>query len=728
MSLAVPLSLQLLLTFVGLLMGMTIVLTTSAYTTLLTNLETDARRGVILATRTREQVLTQLFHLRQQRAEGFLVSVESLCGEPLESGRLGWVPECVRTMVDDFRRSERASGALLTYRNRRLRRSGRIVPAEAPAPGTLARVVRGRNDGVEYAMKATRRQLALALRFDHDEVARLFDDQSDLGRAADVFLVDSEGRFLTAVRGAALGTSPARASEIVQNCQFASDASVGPDYRGIKSIQSFKPLPALGGACVVARVGYDETLAPAQRLRADLMGHAAWFVVVGIVLSLVAARWISAPVRRLALSARTLQVGRFDRPLPLAGPLEVRALGRAFNAMGNALAELVAKEQATRREAEAANRSKDDFLATVSHELRTPLTAVVGWAQMLQSGRLSPQDVKHGLTVIQRSAAAQRQLIEDLLDVSRIVSNRLRIAPEPVRLAEVVEAALDAVRPQAAAKQVEIETLLAEPAMVLGDPQRLEQIVWNLVWNAVKFTPASGRVSVELSRLDRQVLLTVRDTGVGISSAFLPHLFEWFRQGDPRSRSQSGLGLGLGIVRRLVQLHGGSVRAESGGEGHGATFIVTLPLHEPAPGLSASRHAETGSTVLATRLDEARVLVVEDDDDTREFVRLALETAGASVAAVGTAEEARRELSTTPPDVLISDIRMPDEDGYSLIRSLRRLGVTTPAIALSAYSRQDDVAEAHAAGFHIHLAKPIGAARLIDAVATLLDQQGQTVH
>jgi signal transduction histidine kinase len=171
--------------------------------------------------------------------------------------------------------------------------------------------------------------------------------------------------------------------------------------------------------------------------------------------------------------------------------------------MGNALAELVAKEQATRREAEAANRSKDDFLATVSHELRTPLTAVVGWAHMLQSGRLSPQDVKHGLTVIQRSAAAQRQLIEDLLDVSRIVSNRLRIAPEPVRLADVVEAALDAVRPQAAEKQVEIETLLSEPAMVLGDPQRLEQIVWNLVWNAVKFTPPSGRVSVELSRLDR---------------------------------------------------------------------------------------------------------------------------------------------------------------------------------------------------------------------------------
>ena len=208
--------------------------------------------------------------------------------------------------------------------------------------------------------------------------------------------------------------------------------------------------------------------------------------------------------------------------MPLGGPSEVRALGRAFNAMGNGLAELVAKEQAARREAEEANRSKDDFLATVSHELRTPLTAILGWSQMLQSERLPPDRMRHGIEVIERSARAQRQLIDDLLDVSRIVSNRLRIVREPVRLADVIDAALDAVRPQAAAKHVEIETLLSESAVVLGDPRRLEQIVWNLAWNAVKFTQDSGRINVTLTCADRQVILTVADTGVGILPRFFP--------------------------------------------------------------------------------------------------------------------------------------------------------------------------------------------------------------
>ena len=327
--------------------------------------------------------------------------------------------------------------------------------------------------------------------------------------------------------------------------------------------------------------GYDEAVAPAERLRADLVIRGGWFVVVGIALSLLAAQWISGPVRRLAASARKLQTGRFDRPIPLAGPSEVRALGRAFNAMGNDLAELVAREQAARRAAEHANRSKDEFLATVSHELRTPLNAILGWAQLLRSDKRSADQARHGIAVIERNARRQSQLIDDLLDVSRIVSNRLRLSREPVQLVEIVEDALDSVRPQAAAKQVEIETLVADAALVLGDPRRLEQIIGNLVWNAVKFTQPSGRVTVQVTRTDREVMLTVSDTGAGISSTFLPYIFEWFRQEDARSRSQAGLGLGLGIVRHLVQLHGGKVHAESRGLGQGATFTVTLPIYDP---------------------------------------------------------------------------------------------------------------------------------------------------
>jgi signal transduction histidine kinase/ActR/RegA family two-component response regulator len=723
---ALPLSVQLLLTFVGLLVGMTAVLTTAAYTSSRANLEADARRTVGLATRTREQALTRLFHLRQQRAEGFLVSIESLCSEAMDSGRIVWFDDCVRTMVDDLRKSERATGALLTYRTRRLSRSGRPVSAGALPSGALARVIRGADGAVEYAMQATLDQTTLALQFDHREVARLFEDQSGLGPGGEVFLVDHDGTFLTpALNGASVPTD--RAGEFLEHCRSGADPFVDVDYRGIRTIQGFWPLGALGTACVAARVGYDEALAPAERLRAELVTRGAWFVVIGAVLSLVAAQWISAPVRRLAASARKLQTGRFDRPIPLAGPSEVRALGLAFNAMGNDLAELVAKEQAARREAEAANRSKDEFLATVSHELRTPLTAILGWAQMLRSERLPADRVRHGIEVIERNARAQRQLIDDLLDVSRIVSNRLRITREPVCLADVIEAALDAVRPEAAAKQVVIETVLTESAVVLGDPRRLEQVVWNLAWNAVKFTQPSGRITVQLTRADRHLILSVADTGVGISSAFLPHVFEWFRQSDAGQRSQSGLGLGLGIVRRLVQLHGGSVHAESRGEGHGATFVVRLPVHEPAsPALSAPRHAAPASRPLENRLNAVRVLIVEDDDDTRELVRATLVNAGASVGAVATAQDARREMATGAPDVLISDIRMPEEDGYALIRSLRSAGVATPAIALTAYARREDADEARAAGFQIHLPKPVDVGRLIDAVATLMEDR--TVH
>jgi CheY-like chemotaxis protein len=377
--------------------------------------------------------------------------------------------------------------------------------------------------------------------------------------------------------------------------------------------------------------------------------------------------------------------------------------------------------------AEEANRSKDEFLATVSHELRTPLNAILGWAQMLRSERLSAEQVRHGIAVIERSARAQTQLIDDLLDVSRIVSNRLRLTREPVALLTVVEAALDAVRPHAATKRVEIVTELSDSALVFGDPRRLEQVVWNLAWNAVKFTPESGRIVVRLKREGRRLALTVSDTGVGISSAFLPYVFEWFRQEDARSRSQSGLGLGLGIVRHIVQLHGGTVQAESAGVGHGAAFTVTLPVYEPtAAAVVQARPAPPDPPVIEHRLNAARVLLVEDDADTREVVRATLESAGASVEVVTSAEEARREMLAEAPDVLISDIRMPEEDGYSLLRSLRGAGIVTPAIALTAYARLEDADEAHAAGFQVHLPKPVDAGQLVNAVAALLGNQ--TVH
>jgi signal transduction histidine kinase len=720
---ALPLSVQLVLTFVGLVVGMAAVLTTSAYTTLRTNLEAEATRNVTLATGTLEQSITQLFELRQQRIAGLLASMESLCAEPLASGTLAWVDDCTRTMVNDFRRSERADGALLTYRGRRIARSGSRITAQ-PRPDVLAEIIRLPDGGVQYLMARTQRQTTLRLLFDHDQVADLFEAHFGLSRSGEVLLADYHGRFLTRGRHGVSAVPDTRVDEFGAKCRSGMEARVELDYRGIKTFQSFRPVSALGTACVAASLGYDEAIAPAERLRSDLLIHGGWFVLVGAVLSLVAAQWISAPVRRLAVWARQMQSGRFDRPIPLAGPSEVRALSQAFNVMANDVAELVAKEQAARRVAEDANRMKDEFLATVSHELRTPLSAILGWAQMLRSERLQPDRLRHGIAVIERSARTQRQLIDDLLDVSRIASRNMRIAKAPVRLVEVIEAALDAVRPQAAEKQVELATELADSSAVLGDARRLEQVVWNLLWNAVKFTQPGGHVAVRLHRTGRQIVLAVTDTGVGISSAFLPHVFDWFRQEDARSRSQSGLGLGLGIVRHLVQLHGGSVKAESRGLGLGATFTVALPVHEPAAATVPVRRDQPRPA--APRLDSARILVVEDDEDTRELVRTVLESAGASVETVSTAQEARSEVLADAPDVLISDIRMPEEDGYALMRSLRDAGVTTPAIALTANARSGDADDARSAGFQVHLPKPVDVARLIETVATLL--RGGRVH
>ena len=717
---AVPLSIQLLLSFVGLLIGLAVVLTTAASSSVVANLQTDASRRVSLATRTREQTLSQLFQLRQKRAEGFLVSLEKVCTETLPSQRLAWPDDCVRPMVDDFRKSEGALGALLTYRNRRIRRTGERVSSETPAAGALAKVVRGADGTVQYVMTATHGDAALVMQFNHEQVENLFGDHSAFGRSADVFLIDADGQFLTA-SNAVPSSTPARAAELQSHCRSAADEGfVGLDFSGVKSFQSFRPVDVLGTACVGARLRYDEAMAPAEQLRKDLVERVMWFVLVGVVLSFVAAHWIAAPVRRLALSARKLQNGQFERPLPLRGPSEVQALGRAFNAMSNDLAELVAREQTARRYAEDANRAKDDFLATVSHELRTPLTSVLGWAQMLRAREGTPDRLSHGLSVIERSARAQSRLIDDLLDVSRITANRLRMTREPVQLAPLIEASLDQLRPQAEEKQLEIRTDLSAAGLVRGDPRRLDQVISNLVGNAIKFTEPPGHITVRLERVDRNMVLTVSDTGVGISSTFLPYVFEWFRQADARSRSQSGLGLGLGIVRHLVQLHGGSVRAESPGTGHGATFTVTLPVYEPATRVPDVVERTQPMFTLAHRLDAARVLVVEDDEDARELVRMTLEDAGAYVETAASARDARREMLSGPPDVLISDIRMAEEDGYSLIRSLRAAGIVTPAIALTAYARHEDADEARAAGFQVHLSKPVDAGRLIDAVATLL--------
>ena len=415
-------------------------------------------------------------------------------------------------------------------------------------------------------------------------------------------------------------------------------------------------------------------------------------------------------------SSRTY--GRLD--LELAEELGRRAALAADNAW------LYRSSQEARKGAERANRAKDEFLATLSHELRTPLTPILGWTVMLRSGTLDQAGMLRGLEVIERNVRAQTQLIEDLLDVSRIVTGKLRVEVRPIDLVPVVEAGLDAVRPSAEAKEIQLDVKL-EPidSKVLADPDRLQQVVWNLASNAVKFTPKGGRMEVRLSRADSHVHLSVKDNGKGISADFLPYVFDRFRQADSTStRKYGGLGLGLAIVRHLVELHGGTVHAESEGPDRGATFTVRLPLMEERSVAAAPAGRGSESTdPAAMRLDGVKVMVVDDELDMRDFLSVSLRQYGADVTALASVGEAVEALEREKPDVLVSDIGMPGEDGYALIRKVRALGPErggqVPAAALTGFAAGDDTTRVLSAGYQVHLPKPVEPSQLAQVVGTL---------
>jgi PAS domain S-box-containing protein len=431
---------------------------------------------------------------------------------------------------------------------------------------------------------------------------------------------------------------------------------------------------------------------------------------------------------------------------------------------------LLQSERAARQEAERAGRMKDEFLATLSHELRTPLNAILGWAQILRTGHADAEDLAQGLETIERNARAQTQIIEDLLDMSRIISGKVRLDVRRLDLAPLVQGAIDTVRPAADAKGVRLHVATVGPSCpaVSGDAGRLQQVFWNLLSNAVKFTPRGGRVDVTLRCEDNgeggggsDARVTIADTGEGIDPSFLPYVFDRFRQADAStSRQHGGLGLGLSIVRHLVELHGGTVHAASDGQGRGSSFVVTLPLFPPtasvdgengkgvggssgvatpvSPGLGVGGNGDGVATAAASdapvslpgsvTLHGVRALVVDDEPDSRELVRRLLADCGAEVVTAGSANDALRVARETRPTVLITDVGMPGEDGYSLIRRIRSLphadGGNVPAIALTAYARVEDRTRAMLAGFQMHLSKPVESAELIVTVASLVGRTG----
>jgi signal transduction histidine kinase len=402
--------------------------------------------------------------------------------------------------------------------------------------------------------------------------------------------------------------------------------------------------------------------------------------------------------------------------------------------------EMLEREQEARRKAEEANRLKDEFLATVSHELRTPLNAILGWATMLRRGQLDAENSQQAVEIIERNARAQVQLVEDLLDVSRIITGKLRLDVELVDLLSVLDNAIEAIRPAADAKGIQIEKQFdASADTVCGDANRLQQIIWNLLSNAVKFTPSGGAVRIRLQKLAGSVEIQIQDSGEGISPEFLPFVFDRFRQADgATTRIHSGLGLGLAIVKHLVEMHGGEVRAASDGAGKGATFTVSLPQQTLATKNGFDKPETTANGAAASQekmLEGLHVLAVDDDSDSRDMLQIILEQHGARVTTAASAAEALEKIQNVRADVLVSDVGMPGEDGYSLMTKVRALALdcrAVPSIALTGFAREEDNERAISAGFNKHVAKPVDPGALVREIAALAKRSpsniGKTIN
>jgi signal transduction histidine kinase/CheY-like chemotaxis protein len=553
-----------------------------------------------------------------------------------------------------------------------------------------------------------------------------------------ISIVDANGRRVARSRAHEENLG----GRLSETAQQITDAG-GPEGFGVsfalEGERIFTPYSRIASGGWIAVLGIPTALVDAATYRS--LGVYTGGVLLSIVLGSIGALWVARSIEKpiADLRAAAEALGRTETPQPPQTSIqEIEDVGSALKAAAESIAsgqaereDLLRKERHAREAAETADRAKDEFMTVLSHELRTPLNAVYGWARMLQRGEVRDEAVvTRAMDAIVRNADIQVRLIDDLLDFSRIISGKMRLDARPLEMATVLEGALDAVRPAADAKGVRIHTMLT-PAVVrvAGDSARLQQVAWNLLMNAVKFTPVGGQVWLELKRVNSHVDIVISDNGKGIAPEILPHIFERFRQADSSStRTHSGLGLGLALVKHLVELHGGTVAAHSAGEGKGAAFIVSLPVasaNVPADSPARLQPSALVSDVPGpiVRLDGLRVLVADDDNDALALAEVILTGAGAEVQTCLSASAALALLRQWRPDVLVSDIEMPGEDGHSLIQKVRGLpedeGGQTPAIALTAYGSPRDRLRALAAGFSMHVPKPVDPGELTAIIAGL---------
>jgi signal transduction histidine kinase/ActR/RegA family two-component response regulator len=632
--------------------------------------------------------------------------------------------------------------------------------AARPAPGVSNLIDDTEGDhGILVGVPAARRggeRVLLVARIRSDSLSAVLREQRMAPNGV-LTLLDRDRRIIARSRNErqVIGRFPTR--NFVEASRLGAEG-VWHDtlLEGTPAYAAFSRSP-LTGWTVGVGLPRQEIDGPLRRSVLLVGGLWAGMLGMGAVAAVLLGRRVVRALRSASAAGMALARGEPVRP-PASHLAEIQDLSAGLEAAASILNERLADreraereragaaleveralraEQAARRDAEAASRLKDEFLMTVSHELRTPLTAISGWAHMLQTGVIAPDQQQRAIATIHHNAQALRDLVDDLLDVSRIVSGKLRLDVRPIDVAAIVEAALDSIRPAADAKTITLDQRLdADAAVVLGDPRRLQQVVWNLLSNAVKFTPRGGVITTRLEPGDGVVTIVVSDTGKGVPAEFLPFVFDRFRQGTAgTTREHGGLGLGLAIVRHLVELHGGSVHASNNTPEPGSTFRVQLPLMADArrPADGPSGQPARAPAACDRRLDGVRVLVVDDEPQAREVLSLMLEQAGAEVVQAESAMDGLLAVKRSVPAVILSDIEMPHEDGYAFIRQVRTLGETRGvrlvALAVTAHARAEDRIKALESGFQWHIAKPVDPAELVSVIATLLSQAGlRTLH
>lgn len=614
--------------------------------------------------------------------------------------------ECLRKISLDFVRAERATFMQLLVGGVTVTVGAASLPRDARTPRGEELVRFGRDEGGKpyYLIAVTETGRRVLVRYPMTHVQAIFEDRAGTGAAGETFLTDFNGRFLTPPRYPAGELEP-EDSPPLQRCLSGTDGEmISRDYRGAEVVQGFRWVPEIGGGCVVASLERAEVLNASTALRREVISATMLVLIPLLVLGIIAARLLTRPLERLTRRAEAVTAGDYDTPVEARGPREIRVLGSTLASLVESTRESLVRERDLRLEAEEANRAKDQFMATLSHELRTPITAVIGWAKMLQLQPDDPEIRANGIDAIQRSSKVQAELIDDLLDASRIATGKLRLEVRPFDLRTLVSDLGETFRPSAEAKRIRLTVNVpGRRVMVEGDEARLSQVVNNLLTNALKFTPEDGVIEVELTCADGFANLTVHDSGIGIDPQYLQSIFEPFRQQDSSStRRHGGLGLGLAIVKQIVEMHHGTVSAESEGAGSGATMRVVLPL--------ATAAAETTSEQTQRSLERfggKRVLVVDDEEGIATLVATVFRSSGAEVEIATSARQAAEQIAESEFDLIVSDIAMPEEDGLSLIRRLRDSGTTIPAIALTALGGLDDEQRALTAGFDAFLRKPV---------------------